>query len=36
MRPVRFKTTFYIAFSSALMVPYLMLLIAAILAVLLY
>lgn len=33
MRPVKFKTTFYIAF-SALMVPYLMMLIAAILAVL--
>ena len=33
MRPVKFKRTFYIAF-SALMVPYLMLLIAAILAVL--
>ena len=33
MRPIRFKTTFYIAF-SALMVPYLMMLIAAILAVL--
>ena len=33
MRPVKFKRTFYIAF-SALMVPYLMLLIATILAVL--
>ena len=33
MRPVKFKTTFYIFF-SALMVPYLMMLIAAILAVL--
>ncbi|RKU11789.1 hypothetical protein C6503_18225 [Candidatus Poribacteria bacterium] len=33
MRPVKFKTTFHIAF-SALMVPYLMMLIAAILAIL--
>lgn len=33
MRPVRFKRTFYIAF-SALMVPYLMMLLAAILSVL--